>query len=180
VHGFTLDNDAGAYTLTHPNMRIPETGCELAIDSALETHWEKPIRRFVHEYTARGTNPAGGECTIRWIDSLVAEVHRILLRGGVFLHPRDTRDTSKLGHVHLLAEANPIAMIIEQAGGAASTGRVPVLDVQPEQLHQNVPLILGARADVERLQEYHLAYDRGESMVFEAPLFKQRSLFRTA
>jgi fructose-1,6-bisphosphatase I len=82
--------------------------------------------------------------------------------------------------VHLLTEANPIAMIIQQAGGAASTGRVPVLDIEPENIHQKVPLILGARADVERLQNYHLAYDRGESMTFETPLFKQRSLFRTA
>ena len=180
VHGFTLDRDAGAYTLTHPNMRVPEHGCEVAIDSAIEPHWEKPIRRFVHEYTARGEEPNGGVCTIRWIDSLVVEVHRVLLRGGVFLHPRDTREPRKLGHVHLLTEANPIAMIIEQAGGAASTGRVPVLEVEPEGIHQKVPLILGARADVERLQGYHLAYDRGESMVFESPLFKQRSLFRTA
>jgi fructose-1,6-bisphosphatase I len=180
VHGFTLDRDAGAYTLTHPNMRIPDHGCEIAIDSAIEPHWETPIRRFVTEYTARGAGPTGANCTIRWIDSLVAEVHRILLRGGMFLHPRDTRDTRKLGHVHLLTEANPIAMIIEQAGGAASTGRVPVLEVQPESLHQNVPLVLGARADVERVQGYHQAYDRGEAMVFEAPLFKQRSLFRTA
>ena len=180
VHGFTLDREAGAYTLTHPNMRIPESGCELAIDSALEPHWETPIRRFVNEYTGRVPELNVASCSIRWIDSLVAEVHRILLRGGVFLHPRDTRDTTKLGHVHLLTEANPIAMIIEQAGGAASTGREPVLDVQPEALHQHVPLILGTRNDVERLQGYHLAYDRGESMVFEAPLFKQRSLFRTA
>jgi fructose-1,6-bisphosphatase I len=180
VHGFTLDRDAGAYTLTHPNMTIPERGCELAIDSALEPHWETPIRRFVQEYTARAESPAGANCTIRWIDSLVAEVHRILLRGGVFLHPRDTRNTKKPGHVHLLTEANPIAMIIEQAGGAASTGRVPVLEVQPESLHQHVPLILGTRGDVGRLQSYHLAYDRGEPMAFEAPLFKHRSLFRTA
>jgi fructose-1,6-bisphosphatase I len=178
VHGFTLDREAGAYTLTHPNMRIPENGQEVAIDAALETHWETPIRRFVQEYTQGSA--AGRTCSIRWIDSLVAEVHRILLRGGVFLHPRDTRDTTKLGHVHLLTEANPIAMIIEQAGGAASTGRVPVLDVQPEHLHQHVPLILGARADVERVQGYHQAYDRGESMAFESPLFKQRSIFRTA
>ncbi len=176
VHGFTLDREAGAYTLTHPNMRIPDQGCELAIDAALEPHWETPIRRFVQEYTAHGV----GRNSIRWIDSLVAEVHRILLRGGVFLHPRDTRDTKKLGHVHLLTEANPIAMIVEQAGGAASTGRLSVLDVVPEHIHQNVPLILGACTDVERLQGYHTAYDRGESMVFEAPLFKQRSIFRTA
>jgi fructose-1,6-bisphosphatase I len=180
VHGFTLDRDAGAYTLTHPNMRIPEAGCELAIDAALEPHWETPIRRFVQEYTAHGAGPEGRNCTIRWIDSLVAEVHRILLRGGVFLHPRDTRNTKKMGHLHLLTEANPIAMIIEQAGGVASTGRVPVMEVQPDHIHQHVPLILGPRRDIERLQNYHLAYDRGESMVFEAPLFKQRSLFRTA
>ena len=143
VHGFTLDREAGAYTLTHPNMRIPEHGAEIAIDAALESHWETPIRRFVQEYTG-ANSPRDAMCTIRWIDSLVAEVHRILLRGGVFLHPRDTRDTTKLGHVHLLTEANPIAMIIEQAGGAASTGRVPVMDVVPESLHQHVPLILGA------------------------------------
>ena len=180
VHGFTLDRDAGAYTLTHPNMHVPEHGCELAIDSAIEPHWEKPIRRFVQEYTARGDEPDRGVCTIRWIDSLVVEVHRVLLRGGVFLHPRDTREPRKLGHVHLLTEANPIAMIIDQAGGAASTGRVPVLNVVPEDIHQKVPLILGARADVERLQNYHLAYDRGESMAFDSPLFKQRSLYRTA
>ncbi len=180
VQGFTLDREAGAYTLTHPNMRIPEGGCELAIDAALEPHWETPIRRFVQEYTSYGTGQDGRNCTIRWIDSLVAEVHRILLRGGVFLHPRDTRDTKKLGHVHLLTEANPIAMLIEQAGGAASTGRVAVLDVVPDDIHQHVPLIMGAVADVQRLQGYHLAYDRGESMHFESPLFKQRSIFRTA
>ena len=179
VHGFTLDREAGAYTLTHPNMRIPEQGCELAIDAALEPHWESPIRRFVQEYT-QGQPAVGRGCTIRWIDSLVAEVHRILLRGGVFLYPRDTRDTTKLGHVHLLAEANPIGMIIEQAGGSASTGRSPVMDVQPDELHQHVPLILGRRADVERLQGYHEAYDRGEPMVFQPPLFRQRSIFRNA
>jgi fructose-1,6-bisphosphatase I len=180
VHGFTLDRDAGAYTLTHPNMLIPERGCELAVDSALEPHWEKPIKRFVQEYTARGPVEPGQTCSIRWIDSLVAEVHRILLRGGVFLSPRDTRDTNRCGHLHLLTEANPIAMIIEQAGGAASTARVPILDVAPDDIHQKVPLILGTRREVERLQSYHHAHDRGEAMVFEAPLFKQRSIFRTA
>jgi fructose-1,6-bisphosphatase I len=179
VHGFTLDRDAGAYTLTHPNMRIPERGSELAIDSALELHWETPVRRYVQEYVSRG-NAAGEGCSIRWIDSLVAEVHRLLLRGGVFLHPRDTRDQKRYGCVHLLTEASPLAMIMEQAGGAASTGRRPILDVAPDSIHQRVPLILGTRAEVERLQGYHHAYDRGEAMVFEAPLFKQRSLFRTA
>ena len=180
VHGFTLDREAGAYTLTHPNMRIPDRGCEIAIDAALEPHWETPVRRFVQEQTTRSGDAGGRGCTMRWIDSLVIGVHRILLRGGVFLHPRDTRDTTRLGHVHLLAEANPIAMLVEQAGGAASTGRLPILDVQPERIDQQVPLILGSRADVEQLQGYHQAYDRGESMVFESPLFRQRSIFRTA
>ncbi len=179
VHGFTLDREAGAYTLTHPNMKIPSHGCELAIDAAIEPHWETPVRRFVQEYTAHGAPGTGQGCTIRWIDSLVAEVHRILLRGGVFLHPRDTRDTSRLGHVRLLTEANPIAMLVEQAGGAASTGRMPVLDVVPEHLHQQLPLILGTPNDVARVQGYHTAYDRGESMAFESPLFRQRSIFRT-
>jgi fructose-1,6-bisphosphatase I len=180
VHGFTLDREAGAYTLTHPNMRIPDHGREFAIDAALEPHWEAPIRRFVQEYTGGALNAEGDGFTIRWIDSLVSEVHRVLLRGGVFLYPRDTRDTSKLGHIHLLAEANPIGMIVEQAGGRASTGRVPVLDVVPDALHQRVPLLLGAKGDIARVESYHHAYDRGEAMVFESPLFKKRSLFRTA
>jgi fructose-1,6-bisphosphatase I len=179
VHGFTLDRDAGAYTLTHPEMRIPEHGCELAVDSALEQHWETPVKRFVHEYTS-GFASNNQPCSIRWADSLVTEMHRLLLRGGVFLHPRDTRDTKKYGTVPLLTEANPLAMIAEQAGGLASTGRDPILEVTPKDIHQSVPLIIGARADVERLQGYHHAYDRGESMVFDAPLFRQRSIFRTA
>jgi fructose-1,6-bisphosphatase I len=180
VHGFTLDREAGAYTMTHPNMRIPDHGREFAIDAALEPHWEAPVRRFVQEYTGGGAGPEGTGFTLRWIDSLVSEVHRVLLRGGVFLHPRDTRDTTKLGHVHLLAEANPIAMIIEQAGGSATTGRLPVLSVEPDSLHQRVPLLLGAKGDIARVEGYHHAYDRGETMVFESPLFKKRSLFRTA
>ncbi len=177
VHGFTLDRDAGAYTLTHPNMCIPDTGKELAVDSAIEPHWETPVRRFVQEYTAGAGGPNG---TIRWIDSLVSEVHRILLRGGVFLYPRDTRAAGKTGYVHLLTEANPLAMLIEQAGGAASTGRERILELRPEKIHQRVPMMLGPRAEIERLQAYHQAHDRGEPMVFESPLFKQRSIFRTA
>ena len=180
VHGFTLDREAGAFTLTHPNMRIPDQGREFAIDAALEPHWEAPVRRFVQEYTGGASGPVGDGFTIRWIDSLVSEVHRILLRGGAFLHPRDTRDTTVPGHVHLLAEANPLAMIVEQAGGCASTGRVPVLDVVPDALHQHVPLLLGTKQDIARVEGYHHAYDRGETMVFESPLFKQRSLYRTA
>ncbi len=180
VHGFTLDREAGAYTLTHPNIRIPGKGCELAIDAAREPHWEAPVRRFVQEYTQCAEGPRAANFTMRWVDSMVAELHRILLRGGMFLHPRDTRDTSIPGHVNLLTEANPIAMLVEQAGGAASTGRMRVLDVEPESIHQKVPLFFGPTRDIEQVDDLHKAHDRGEAMVFEAPLFKHRSLFRTA
>lgn len=180
VHGFTLDREAGAYTLTHPNMSIPERGCELAIDAAREPHWEAPVRRFVQEYTQGESGARAANFTMRWVDSLVVELHRVLLRGGVFLHPRDTRDTSVPGHVDLLTEANPIAMLVEQAGGVASTGRLAVLDVVPEAIDQRVPLFFGPAADVARVDSLHQAHDRGEAMVFEAPLFRHRSLFRTA
>ena len=180
VHGFTLDREAGAYTLTHPNIRIPGKGCELAIDAAREPHWEAPVRRFVQDYTNCAAGPRAENFTMRWVDSMVAELHRILLRGGMFLHPRDTRDTSIPGHVKLLTEANPIAMLVEQAGGAASTGRLRVLDVEPQAINQKVPLFFGPARDVEQVDSLHRAHDRGEAMVFEAPLFRHRSLFRTA
>jgi fructose-1,6-bisphosphatase I len=180
VHGFTLDRDAGAYTLTHANMRIPERACEFAIDSTHEPHWEMPVRRFVDECTKGQSGGQGQGFTMRWIDSFVAEVHRVLIRGGLFLMPRDTSPEGRPGRLHVLYEANPVAMLVEQAGGAASTGRRPVLDVEPTDIHQRTPLIFGNKRDVERLEAYHHAHDRGETMVFDAPLFKSRSLFRTA
>jgi fructose-1,6-bisphosphatase I len=180
VHGFTLDRDAGAYTLTHANMRIPEKTCEFSIDSTNEPHWELPVRRFVDECTKGEAGPRGEAVTMRWIDSFVAEVHRVLIRGGMFLMPRDTSAAGRPGRLHVLYEANPVAMLVEQAGGAASTGRRPVLDVEPKDIHERVPLIFGSKRDVERIEAYHHAYDRGESMVFDAPLFKSRSIFRTA
>jgi len=180
VHGFTLDREAGAYTLTHPNMRIPEASCEFAVDAANEPFWEEPVRRYVAECTAGTEGPRKQVHTLRWIDSMVAELHRILVRGGVFLMPRDTREKGKPGHTHLLYEANPIALLVEQAGGAAITGRRPVMDVVPDAIHQRVPLIFGSKAEVERLQHYHHLYDTGQMKPFDAPLFKQRSIFRTA
>jgi fructose-1,6-bisphosphatase I len=117
---------------------------------------------------------------MRWVDSLVAALHRILVRGGVCLIPRDTRAHGKIGHTHLLYEANPVAMLVEQAGGAASTGRMAVLDVVPTDIHQRTPLIFGCKRDVELIDRYHTRHDGGETLVFDAPLFKTRSLFRTA
>ena len=179
VHGFTLDREIGAYTLTHPNMRIPETTCEFAINASNERFWEPPVRRYVEECIQGKSGPRGVDFNTRWIASLVAEIYRILIRGGLFMYPRDTKDTSKPGRLRLMYEANPMAMIVEQAGGAASTGRERVLDIAPTTLHQRVPLILGSRAEVERLIAYHKYYDEGEEPTFETPLFHKRSLFRS-
>jgi fructose-1,6-bisphosphatase I len=180
VHGFTLDREAGAYTLTHPNMRIPERACDLAVDTANEAHWEDPVRRYVAECTAGAAGPRGEAYSMRWVDSLVVALHRILVRGGVCMIPRDVRAHGKSGHTHLLYEANPVAMLVEQAGGAASTCRAPVLDVVPESIHQKTPLVFGCKRDVDLIERYHALHDGGEALIFDAPLFKKRSLFRTA
>jgi fructose-1,6-bisphosphatase len=160
-------------------MRIPETTCEFAINASNERFWEPPVRRYVEECIQGKTGPRGVDFNTRWIASLVAEIYRILIRGGLFMYPRDTKDTSTSGRLRLMYEANPMAMIVEQAGGAASTGRERVLDIAPTTLHQRVPLILGSRAEVERLIAYHKYYDEGEEPTFETPLFHKRSLFRS-
>lgn len=180
VHGFTMDPEIGAYTLTHPDMRVPERTREFAINASNQRHWEPPVRRYVEECVDGRSGPRGEDFNMRWIASMVAEVHRILIRGGLFMYPRDTRDTSKPGRLRLLYEANPMAMLIEQAGGAASTGRERMLDVQPTSVHQRVPVFLGSREEVERVVQYHHAYDRGDEVKFHSPLFQTRSLFRTA
>lgn len=133
----------------------------------------------VHECVQGQAGSRGVDFNMRWIASLVAEVYRILVRGGLFMYPRDTKDPLRAGRLRLLYEANPMAMIVEQAGGAASTGRERILDLVPSSLHQRVPVILGSRREVERLGLYHAAYDRGEELVFQTPLFNRRSLFRT-
>ena len=179
VHGFTLDPEIGAYTLTHPDMRIAEEAREFAINASNERFWEPPVRHYVDECIQGKTGARGVDFNMRWVASMVAEVHRILVRGGVFIYPRDTKDPSKPGRLRLLYEANPMAMIVEQAGGAASTGRDRILDVVPTSLHQRVPVILGSRQEVERLRQYHDTYDRGEDLTFATPLFNTRSLFRT-
>jgi fructose-1,6-bisphosphatase len=179
VHGFTLDRETGAFTLTHPEMRIPDAAREFAVNASNARFWEPPVRRYVDECIDGKSGPRGVDFNMRWIASMVAEVHRILVRGGLFMYPRDTKDPAKPGRLRLLYEASPMAMIIEQAGGAASTGRERILDVAPASIHQRVPVILGSRQEVERLVAYHQAYDRGDELVFETPLFNTRSLFRT-
>ena len=114
---------------------------------------------------------------MRWIASFVAEVHRILMRGGLFMYPKDSKDPAKAGRLRLLYEANPMAYLVEQAGGAASAGRARILEVAPEGLHQRVPVILGSKEEVERIARYHGEYDSGTDQPFSSPLFNERSLF---
>ena len=155
VNGFTLDRDMGEFILTHPNMRIAEDTQEFAINASNERFWEWPVKRYVDECLAGKTGPRGKDFNMRWIASLVAETYRILTRGGVFMYPKDTKDPGKPGRLRLLYEANPVAFIIEQAGGRCTTGLQRMLDVKPDGLHQRVPLIFGSRNEVERIERYH-------------------------
>jgi fructose-1,6-bisphosphatase I/sedoheptulose-1,7-bisphosphatase len=178
THGFTLDRESGNFILTHPGIRVPEDTNEFAINTSNERFWEPPVQRYVSECKAGKTGVRGVDFNMRWIASMVAEVHRILIRGGIFMYPKDSKDPGKPGRLRLLYEANPMAMLIEQAGGAASTGRQRILDVQPEELHQRLPVILGSKNEVERLERYHRDYDDGSDRPFVSPLFAERSLFR--
>jgi fructose-1,6-bisphosphatase I len=155
VNGFTLDGDIGEFMLTHPNMTIPENTVEFAINSSNERFWEKPVQRYVEECIAGKTGPRGINFNMRWVASMVAEVHRILTRGGVFLYPKDTKDPTKPGKLRLLYEANPMSFIVEQAGGISSTGYERIMDVKPLDLHQRVPVILGSKNEVSRIVRYH-------------------------
>jgi fructose-1,6-bisphosphatase I/sedoheptulose-1,7-bisphosphatase/fructose-1,6-bisphosphatase I len=177
VHGFTLDRELGELVLTHPALRIPAEAREFAVNASNERFWEPPIRRYVSECLAGRSGPRGDDFNMRWIASLVAEVHRILVRGGVFMYPRDTKLPARPGRLRLLYEARPMAMLVEQAGGVASTGRERLLDVEATELHQRVPVILGSRAEVDRITRYHREHDEN-GQPFRDPLFNVRTLLR--
>ncbi|MBF0393305.1 MAG: class 1 fructose-bisphosphatase [Alphaproteobacteria bacterium] len=159
VNGFTLDHAVGEFVLTHPDLRIPAETDEFAINASREPLWEPPVRRYVEECTAGALGPRAKKFNMRWVASMVAEVHRILIRGGVFLYPTDSELAGKGGKLRLLYEGNPMAMIVEQAGGMASTGRRRIMEVEPQGLHQRVPVILGSSDEVRRLIEYHREWD---------------------
>ena len=175
TQGFTLDRETGEFVLTHPELRIPEETSEFAINTANARFWEPAVKRYVDECLAGRSGPRGRDFNTRWIAALVADAHRILMRGGVYLYPRDERDATRHGRLRLLYEASPIAMLIEQAGGRASTGTGRVLELEPRALHERAPLIFGAAKEVERLEQYHRDFNRRE---YDAPLFAARGLFR--
>jgi len=177
VNGFTLDPVLGNFVLTHPDIKIPETTQEFAINASNSRFWEPPVTRYVEECMAGKTGPRGKDFNMRWVASLVAEAHRIFTRGGVFLYPRDNKQPPKPGRLRLLYEASPMAFLIEQAGGMASTGHGRILEVEPTELHQRVPFIFGSKEEVARIEEYHQSTPDDD---FKNPLFNTRGLFRDA
>ncbi len=152
---FTLDRELGAWKLTERNIRIPAETKEFAINASNARHWYPPVKRYVDEMLAGTTGPRGKDFNMRWIASMVTDVHRILSRGGIFMYPADAREPDKPGKLRLMYEANPMAFIIEQAGGAATDGVQRILDIEPEKLHQRVAVFLGSKNEVERVTRYH-------------------------
>ncbi|MEE9334322.1 MAG: class 1 fructose-bisphosphatase [Granulosicoccaceae bacterium] len=157
VAGFTLDNSIGDFVLTHPEMNVPAATNEFAINAAYSEHWQAPVKQYINECVQGADGVRGKAFNMRWAGSMVGDVHRILCRGGVFLYPLDERMIAKgaAGKLRLLYEANPMGMLMEQAGGLAHTGVQAILDIQPDGLHQRVPVIMGSSEEVKRLLEYH-------------------------
>lgn len=154
---FTLDREQGSFVLTQESLQIPPDTREFAINMSNMRHWAAPVRRYVDECLAGREGPRGKDFNMRWIASMVADVHRILTRGGIFMYPWDNREPDKPGKLRLMYEANPMGWIVEQAGGAASDGLGRILDIHPASLHQRVSVMLGSRHEVERLAAYHTA-----------------------
>ncbi len=152
---FTLDREQGSFVLTEDNVRIPEDTKEFAINMSNMRHWDGPVKRYIDECLQGREGPRAKDFNMRWIASMVADVHRIMTRGGVFMYPWDKREPNKPGKLRLMYEANPMGWLVEQAGGAATNGRQRILEVQPTQLHERVSVILGSRNEVERVTQYH-------------------------
>jgi fructose-1,6-bisphosphatase I/sedoheptulose-1,7-bisphosphatase/fructose-1,6-bisphosphatase I len=178
THGFTLDREAGDFILTHANIQVPADSSEFAINASNERFWEPPVLRYVSECKAGKTDVRGRDFNMRWIASMVADIHRILMRGGIFMYPKDNKDPSRPGRLRLMYEANPMGLVVEQAGGIASTGRGRILELAPELIHQRIPVIMGSRNEVERIERYHQEFDAGKDKSYSSPLFKERSLFQ--
>jgi len=162
VNGFTLDQEIGEFILTHPNMKIPQDTNEFAINISNQRFWEPPVQRYIDECLKGKEGARGKDFNMRWVASLVADVYRILTRGGVFLYPLDSKDPNKPAKLRLMYEANPMAFIVEQAGGACITGRGRILELKPTGIHERVPVILGSKNEVDRIAAYHLENDQGK------------------
>ena len=160
VQCFSLNRATGEFMLTQANMRVAEDTAEFAINASNARFWEPPIQQYISECQAGTTGVRGKDFNMRWIASMVADVHRILMRGGVYLYPKDNKLPLKAGRLRLLYELNPMSWIVEQAGGKSSTGRERVLEIAPSDIHQRAPIIIGSKNEVERLVQYHQAFDK--------------------
>jgi len=159
THAFTLDREQGSFVLTREHIQVPPETKEFAINSSNQRHWFEPMQRYVLDLVAGKDGPRGKDFNMRWVASMVADVHRILTRGGIFSYPLDAKCRDKGGKLRLMYEANPMSFLVEQAGGAASTGRQRMLEVQPQHLHQRVPVFLGSKREVEAAVRYHAEHD---------------------
>ena len=155
VQVFTLDRDTGSFLLTQANVHVPTETREFAINMSNVRHWDAPVKRYVDELLAGKTGPRGNDFNMRWVASMVADVHRIMSRGGIFMYPRDARPGYTPGRLRLMYEGNPMAFLIEQAGGAATNGQQRILDIKPKKLHERVAVFLGSKSEVERVTNYH-------------------------
>ncbi len=155
VNIFTLDQNIGEFVLTKSGVQIPEDTAEFAINMSNQRFWEPEMKQYIDDCLKGEEGPLGKRYNMRWVASMVAEVHRILMRGGIFMYPYDNRDPSKAGKLRLMYEGNPMSMIVEQAGGASSTGRMDIMDVKPEGIHDRVPVVLGSKNEVAKVVAYH-------------------------
>ena len=158
---FTLDREMGSFVLTQDAVQIPADTREFAINMSNMRHWDAPVKRYIDECLAGKDGPRAKDFNMRWVASMVADVHRIMTRGGIFMYPWDKREPNKPGKLRLMYEANPMAWLVEQAGGAATNGRERIMDVQPTQLHERVSVILGSKNEVDRVTQYHLEVGSG-------------------
>ncbi len=155
VAKFTLDKETGSWTMTGNHLRVPDETGEFSINMSNARHWHPPVCRYVDELLAGRDGPRGKDFNMRWVAAMVGDVHRILCRGGIFMYPRDTREPDKPGKLRLMYEANPMAFLVEQAGGAATNGTQRIMEIQPTGLHDRVAVFLGSRNEVERVTAYH-------------------------
>ncbi|MDH0655424.1 class 1 fructose-bisphosphatase [Acinetobacter johnsonii] len=152
---FTFDPETQQFLLTSENIQVAADTKEYAINSSNQRHWENPVKRYIEELLAGKTGPREKDFNMRWVACMVGDIHRILCRSGIFMYPYDLKDPKKAGRLRLMYEANPMSMLIEQAGGASTTGRVRILDIQPTDLHQRVPVIIGSKTEVDLVTSYH-------------------------
>ncbi|EZQ11495.1 class 1 fructose-bisphosphatase [Acinetobacter sp. Ver3] len=152
---FTFDPESKTFLLTTENIQVDADTKEYAINASNQRHWEEPVQRYIGELQAGKTSVREKDFNMRWVACMVGDIHRILCRSGIFLYPYDTKDPKKAGRLRLMYEANPMSMLMEQAGGASTTGRVRIMEIQPTELHQRVPVVIGSKNEVELVTAYH-------------------------